>query len=113
MAKQPRQRKPRLKKINLSAKDKWKSILKEVDKDEIPLEVLERIIVNLIDGTAVEIEIRTLLKEGYDPKEIEKSLNTKLEELDDIINDVDFFVCLDAVANTVQPQTDHILKDLL
>jgi hypothetical protein len=39
-------------------------------------------------------------------------LDSKLKALDHIIEDVDFFVSIDDVVNTVQPITDEILKDL-
>ena len=43
MADQPKkQRKPRSKKLNLNSKSKWKNILKDVEKKEIPIHVLEK-----------------------------------------------------------------------
>jgi hypothetical protein len=73
MSQKPKkERRPKLKRINVSAKNQWKHILKDVDKDEIPIGLLLSITVNLIDGSKVKID----------------------------------------VARTVQPITDHILKNL-
>jgi hypothetical protein len=100
------------KKLNLSAKAKWKSILKDVDKREVPVTVLEKLMVLLKDGTEVTVNIKQLLAEGNDPDEIEQHVNTRLQELDDYIENVDFFVDIDLVEATVQPQTDILLSKL-
>lgn len=113
MSVQPR-KKPRskLKKINVSAKDQWKRILKDIEKEEIPITLLRSISVNLIDGTIVNIDVKELIKEGHDPEVIEEMLDLRLKALDHIIEDVDFYVDIDDVVRTVQPITDQILKDL-
>lgn len=110
----PPRKKPRsnLKKINVSVKDRWKVILKDVEKREIPVTLLQSIIVNLIDGTAVEIDIKELMLAGNSPELIEQMLEIKLKALEEIITDVDFFISIEDVAKTVQPITDEILKDL-
>jgi hypothetical protein len=104
--------KQKLKRINASARDQWKRILKDVEKKEIPISLLQSINVNLIDGTVVNVDIKELLSSGHDPETIEELLDLKLKSLDHIISDVDFFVSIDEVVKTVQPITDHILKDL-
>lgn len=113
MSVQPR-KKPRqkLKRINVSARDQWKRILKDVEKKEIPITLLQSINVNLIDGTVVNVDIKELLNSGHDPDAIEELLDLKLKSLDHIISDVDFFVSIDDVVKAVQPITDRILKDL-
>lgn len=103
---------PKLKRLNITAREKWGKILKEVEKQEVPITLLESITVGLIDGTKVQINIKELIDDGMDPDDIENALNKKLQELDHIINDINFFVSLDDVAKTVQPITDAFLKDL-
>jgi hypothetical protein len=113
MSQKPKkERRPKLKRINVSAKTQWKHILKDVDKDEIPISLLLGLTVNLIDGTKVNIDIKELLKEGNDPEALEDLLDKKLREMDDYIEDIDFYISLDDVVRTVQPITDRILKDL-
>jgi hypothetical protein len=105
-------RKPKSRRINVDARDRWKQLLKTVSKDEVPVSLLEKIHVNLIDGTKVEIDIMELLAEGMNPDEIKDELNDKLKRMDEIIKDVDFFISVETVAKTVQPITDDILKSL-
>lgn len=105
-------RKPKSRRINVDAKDRWKQILKTVSKDEVPVSLLEKVHVNLIDGSTVEVDIAQLIDEGMDPDDVKNELNSRLKQMDEIIKDIDFFISIDNVAKTVQPITDDILKTL-
>jgi len=105
-------KKPKSKKLNLNTKSQWKNILKDVEKKDVPIHVLEKLIVALKDGTQVVVDIKRLLAEGADPDEVELHVNTRLDELDDYIDNVDFFVDIDLVEATVQPETDKLLSKL-
>ena len=112
MAEQKPKKQPKPKRLNLNAKAAWKNILKDVDKDEVPIHVLEKLMVHLKDGTIVQIDIKKILTEGADPDELEKHVNSRLDELDMYIENIDFFVDIDAVEKTVQPETDRLLSKL-
>lgn len=99
-------------KINLSSKEKWKGILEDVEKKEIPVEVMERLTVNLTNGDKLNINIREMLAAGDDPHEVHAALQRKLDDMDEYIEDIDFHINIDAVVNTIQPVTDKILKNL-
>jgi len=107
--KKPRQKS---KKLNLNTKAQWESILKSVEKKEVPIAMLNSLTVNLNDGTAVNINIKELLDEGNDPDELERMIKVKLTALDHIIDDIDFFISVSAVQKMVQPATDELLKNL-
>ena len=108
----PKKQRQKSKRLNLSSKAQWEAILKSVEKKEIPITLLESVSVNLTDGTIVNINIRELLEEGNDPDELEKMLKIKLTTLDYIIEDIDFYISVKAVARVVQPATDELLKNL-
>lgn len=112
MAKQQPKKQPKLKKLNLTQKQRWRAILAEVDKQEIPVHVLERLVVHLKDGTDVEVNVKELLAEGNDPLLLEKHINSRLDSLDHIIDNVDFFVDVDSVVKTIQPETDRLLANI-
>ena len=105
-------KKPRSKRLKLSKKEEWRKILKDVEKNEVPVHFLKSLTVNLKDGTAVHVDIDELINEGMDPAIIEKRLNAKLHELEIYINDVDFFINVDTVSKTIQTYTDKLLKNL-
>lgn len=108
--KKPRQ--PKSKRLNLSSKAQWESILKSVEKKEVPIAMLNSLTVNLRDGTVVNINIRELLDEGNDPDELELMIKHKLKALDKFIDDIDFYISVTAVQKMVQPATDELLKNL-
>jgi len=108
----PKKQRPKSKRLNLNNKTQWESILRSVEKKEIPITVLESVNVNLTDGTIVNINIKELLDEGNDPDVLEKMLKSKLSQLDYIIEDIDFFISVTAVQKAVQPATDELLKNL-
>ena len=108
--KKPRQ--PKSRRLNLNRKDQWEKLIKEINKEQVPIGVLRYITVNLKDGTSVDVNIAEMITEGADPAEVERIINAKLEALDDVIEDVDFHISVDSVAKVIQPFTDQLLKDL-
>lgn len=114
MSEQPKRKKQSRKaqKLKLDPKKRWQDIVNDVDKKEVPVDVLQRIVVKLIDGTDLSIDIKQLLDDGQDPDEIEELLNAKFHDLDQYIENVDFFIDIDSVVKTIQPETDKVLKDL-
>jgi hypothetical protein len=112
MSKQQEPKKPKAKKLNLNNKKNWRDILSRVEKQEVPIQVLEKIGVNLLDGTTVVVDIKKLLAEGIRPDDLEQHVTLRLDELDHYIENVDFFVDIEMVEKTVQPETDRILGKL-
>ena len=88
----------------------WKEILFTVEKDVIPVEVMEKVSIKLLDGSSVEVEVRKLINEGNSPEDVQDYLTTKVSLLD--VDDIDFHINVDSVIQTVQPQTDELLRDL-
>jgi hypothetical protein len=110
--KPPRKPRQKSKRLKLSRKEEWTKILKDVEKNEVPVSFLRSITVNLMDDTVVEINITELLEEGVDPEVIEIQLNQQLKDLDAYIKDVDFYINIDSVSKVVQKFTDRLLKNL-
>ena len=67
-------------KLTISSKDKWKQILREVEKIEAPVSVIQTITVHLVDGTQVDINVQDLLDEGRSADDLEQEINEKLED---------------------------------
>ena len=53
-----------------------------------------------------------LRENGLDPEEIEIIISRTLTDLQEDIRKVDFFLDLEAVADIIQPETEHFLKNL-
>lgn len=105
-------RRPRAKKITLNTRTQWQRWVKEADKTDVPIEVIQYVVVNLKDGSRVPINVAQLLAGGHDPADLEQHLTSRLRELDDYIADVDYYISVASVARTVQAETDRLLKDL-
>ena len=92
--------------------DQWESILAEVNKTDVPLECIKKVVVKLAGGRQKTINVHSLLKQGLELEEIETMLTRFFTERDSEIRDVDFVVDISAVANLVQPETDKLLGKL-
>ena len=104
-------------KLSTEFLDKWKHIISDVDKTDIPTHLIDKVIIKLLDiddvkGNAQTINIGMLKDDGYLAEEIEDVINETLYELNDFIDSVEFFLDIDAVANEVQPETDKMLNNL-
>lgn len=112
MSEKPKKPQRNSKKITLNTAKRWKDIVEGVDKKEVPITILQQIIVKLIDGTNISIDVKKLLLDGMVPGDIETMLDDKFTELDAYIQNVDFLIDIDKVVNAVQPETDKVLKGL-
>lgn len=102
----------RSKKITLNVSKNWKDIVEGVDKREVPINILQQIDVKLIDGTNISVDVKKLLSDGMLEREIEEMLDAKFNELDAYIQNVDFLIDIEKVVDTIQPETDKVLKGL-
>ena len=87
----------------------WEHILASVNKTDVPLECIKKVVIRLAGSRQKTINVHTLLKQGLDLSEVEQMLTRFFSEHDHEIRDVDFVVDVSAVANLVQPETDKLL----
>ena len=87
----------------------WELILADVNKTDVPLECIKKVVIKLVGGKQKTINVHTLLKQGLDLEEVETMLTRYFGENDHQIRDVDFVIDVSAVANLVQPETDKLL----
>ena len=92
--------------------EQWDHIISGVDKTEVPLECINKIVIRLQGGRQKTINLARLKRDGFDLEEIESYLTRNLVELGTLVRDIDFLVDVNAVARLVQPETDKLLKDL-
>ena len=90
----------------------WERIVSEVNKTEVPLECIKKVVVKRRGGRQKTINVHTLIKQGMDITEVESMLTRYFNEHDHEIQDVDFVVDVTSVANLVQPETDKLLGKL-
>jgi uncharacterized protein (DUF111 family) len=92
--------------------DQWEHIIAGVNKTDVPLECIKKVVVKLKEGRQKTINVHTLLRQGLELSEVEVMLTRYFHEHDREIRDVDFVVDISAVAALVQPETDKLLGKL-
>lgn len=92
--------------------DKWDIIISEVNKTDIPLECIKKVIIRLEGRKQRTINLATLKKQGLSMEELESVVTRTLSELGDDVRDVDFVIDITAVAELIQPETDKLLSNL-
>jgi hypothetical protein len=92
--------------------EKWEHIVNDVEKTKIPIEFIKKIILKLNGRRQRTINIQSLVKQGFDNEEIEEAVTRKLQEYDDEMMGIEFVLDIEGIAETVQPETDKMLKNL-
>jgi len=87
----------------------WEHIIADVNKTDVPLECIKKVVIKLAGGRQKTINLHSLLRQGLQLEEVETMLTRYFQEHDREIRDVDFVVDISAVANLVQPETDKLL----
>lgn len=91
---------------------RWEHIVNDVNKTDVPLECIKKVVIKFHGGRQRTVNVHTLMKQGLNIEDIEALLNRTFKEENDNIHDVDFVVDVTAVANLVQPETDKLLGKL-
>jgi len=90
----------------------WEHIIEGVNKTDVPLECIKKVVIKLAGGRQKTINLHSLLRQGLQLEEVETMLTRYFQEHDHEIRDVDFVVDISAVADLVQPETDKLLGNL-
>ena len=90
----------------------WEHIIDEVNKTEVPLECIKKVVIRLHSKKQRTINLATLKKQGLAMDELEIVLSRTLTELGDEVRDIDFVVDVSEVAKILQPETDKLLNGL-
>ena len=92
--------------------EKWEHIVNEVNKTNVPLECIKKIVVRLHGKKHSTINLQLLKKQGLDGDELETVVSRILEGLGEQVYDLNFVVDVIEVAKLIQPETDKLLTGL-
>jgi acid phosphatase class B len=90
----------------------WEHIIDDVDKQKIPVEFIKKLVIKLHGKRQQTINIKKFLDQGLAPEQIEEAVSRKLQEYDDMILSVEFVLNIESIAETVQPETDKLLRKM-
>ena len=91
---------------------KWDHIISEVEKTQVPLKCINKMVIRIAGGRQKTINLSRLRKDGLDDDEIEEIMNRNLHILGESVNNIDFILDVNTVAGIIQPATDKLLKSL-
>ena len=92
--------------------EKWEHIVNEVNKTNVPLECIKKIVVRLHGKKQRTINLQLLKKQGLDGDELETVVSRILDGLGEQVYDLNFVVDVVEVAKLIQPETDKLLTGL-
>lgn len=92
--------------------EKWEHLIQDVDKERIPIEFIKKIVAKLSGRRQRTINVQQLIEQGLDSDEIEEAISSKLEEYDEDMISIEFILDIESIAETVQPETDNLLRGL-
>jgi hypothetical protein len=98
--------------MNSEYLEKWNNILADVEKNKIPVQFIKKLVLKLEGKRQQTINIQKLLEQGLDTEQLEEAVSRKLADLQDRITSVEFILDIQTIAETVQPETDELLKNL-
>jgi hypothetical protein len=91
---------------------KWDHIISEVEKTQVPLKCINKMVIRIVGGKQKTINLSRLRRDGLDDDEIEEIMNRNLHILGESVNNIDFILDVNTVAGIIQPATDKLLKSL-
>jgi hypothetical protein len=91
---------------------KWDHIISEVEKTQVPLKCINKMVIRIAGGKQKTINLSRLRKDGLDDDEIEEIMNRNIFVLGESVNNIDFILDVNTVAGIIQPATDKLLKSL-
>ena len=92
--------------------DQWDALIKEVPMDDIPIEVINEILIHFKDGTVKSVDISKLMADpDTDYKKLESSIDKQIQKLSDKINHIDWIVDRPKVQNKVEQAKAELYKD--
>jgi hypothetical protein len=90
---------------------RWERLLDDVDKQKVPVEFIKKLVLKLQGKRQKTINVERLLNSGLEPEEIEDAISRQLIELDDDVTSIEFILNVQSIADTVQPETDKLLRN--
>lgn len=92
--------------------EKWNNILETVEKNKIPIQFIKKMVLKLHGKKQQTINIERLMNQGLDVSQIEEAVSRKIGEIEQEIVSIEFVLDVKTISETIQPETDQLLKDL-
>jgi len=98
--------------VDLDFISKWEQLIQEVDMEDVPLELIERITVDLVTGKTLEFNIQELFAQGLSTSEIQLYVQEEIRDTHVSVASVIYHVHIRNVASKTEKLTQDLLKDI-
>ena len=92
--------------------DQWEHIIAGVNKTDVPLECIKKVLIKLEGGRQRTINLQTLKRQGLELDDIETALIRTLNEYGERVRNLEYVIDAATVAEMLQPETDKLLEKL-
>lgn len=92
--------------------DRWEQIVKEVDKEHVPVECIGKVVFSLEGKKKKTINFKTLKRQNLTVDEIDQLVQRYIENNEETIRNMEFILDVCAVAALVEPETNKLLKGI-
>lgn len=92
--------------------EQWGKIVDQVEKEHVPIHFVSKVIFRTVDRKQKTINLQRLRDSGIDREAVEQAVESYIRENENQIHSMEFIIDIRAVARTVQPETDRLLKDV-
>ena len=92
--------------------EQWGKIVDQVEKQHVPIHFVSKVIFRTANRRQKTINLQRLRDSGVDREAVELAVESFIRENEDQIHSMEFIIDIRAVAKTVQPETDRLLKDV-
>jgi hypothetical protein len=92
--------------------DRWEQIVKEVDKEHVPVECIGKVVFSLEGKKKKTINFKTLKRQNLTVDEIDQLVQRYIEDNEETIRNMEFILDVQAVAALVEPETNKLLKGI-
>jgi len=98
--------------VSLDVEEQWENLIKTVNKDQIPIDCVKKVLFKLEGGKQKTINLSTLRGQGLELEEIELILTRSMYDMGKKIVNIDYVIDVKSVRQVVQPLTNKILEKL-
>lgn len=90
----------------------WDNIVSSVDKHHIPINFVKKVVFRTVEKRQKTINLERLRNQGFDNDSIEAVVEEYIKTNEEVIHSMEFVLDIKSVADTIQPETDRLLKDM-
>jgi hypothetical protein len=90
----------------------WEDIVNQVEKQHIPITCVKKVIFRTRSRQQKTINLKRLRQQGMCNDDIEEIVEDFIQDNENSIASMEFVLDIEAVAHTIQPETDKLLKGM-